>query len=115
MFKIEKKLAPEFICNLIKNSNSNYLTRSHYQITETEDGSSIDEKSKKRVPKVHKVKSGIDTVSFTGPKIWNSLPEKTKNSKTIDSFKKNLKELDLTRECPCSICKTFIPGVGYMN
>ena len=115
MFKIEKKLAPEFICNLIKNSNSNYLTRSHYQITETEDGSSIDEKSRMRVPKVHKVKSGIDTVSFTGPKIWNSLPEKTKNSKTIDSFKNNLKELDLTRECPCSICKTFIPGVGYMN
>ena len=67
MFKINNKLAPPFMCDLIEESTSRYNTRSHSIITEFENGQII------IVPKVNKVKTGIETVSFVGPKIKHCL------------------------------------------
>ena len=38
MFKIKKKLSPPFIWDLVNKSNVPHYTRSHQNITETEDG-----------------------------------------------------------------------------
>ena len=68
MFKIKNKLAPPFICDLIQESTSRYNTRSHTIVTECENGKTVEDKNIMSVPKVNKVKTGIETFSFTGPK-----------------------------------------------
>ena len=36
------------------------------------------------------VKYGTETVTYRGPKIWNLVPEKTKNASSFDIFKKEI-------------------------
>jgi hypothetical protein len=57
---------------------------------------------------------GIETFSFIGPKIWTSLSEELKNTKSLVSFKSKLKDWKFTN-CPCSICRTYVAGVGYID
>ena len=114
MFKIKNKLSPPFICDLVKESNIKYQTRSHYSITENEGQQNIDKKHVLTVPKVYKVKTGTESFSNVGPILWNSLPEDVKNADTLASFKSKVKELTFDN-CPCSICKTYIQGVGYLD
>ena len=112
MFKIRNKLAPLFISDLIQESTSRYNTRSHSIVTECENGQTIEEKNIMSVPKV-KIKTGIETFSSLGPKIWNSLSEELNNTKSLVSFKSKLK--DWKFNCPCSICRAYIAGVGYIH
>ena len=114
MFKIKNKLSPPFICDLIQESTSKYNTRSHCSITESENEVKTEKKNVMFVPQVKKVKSGIETFSFIGPKIWNTLPEEFKNTKSLVSFKSKLKDWQFTN-CPCSICRTYVAGVGYID
>ena len=65
-----------------------------------------------KIPQVHKVHTDIESLSYIGPKLWSSLPEDVRKWNTLESFK--LKELTIT-ECPCSICRTYIEGVGYFD
>ena len=118
MFKIKNKLSPPFICDLVNEldeSNVPHHTRSHYNITETEDGNlKVEKKSVMKVPSIKKVNTGTETFSFIGPKIWNSLTDDLKSTKSLSSFKSKIKDFDI-KNCPCSICKTYIPGVGYLD
>ena len=107
MFKIKNKLSPPFICDLVKESNIKYQTRSHYSITENEGQQNIDKKHVLTVPKVYKVKTGTESFSNVGPILWNSLPEDVKNADTLASFKSKVKELTFDN-CPCTICKTYV-------
>ena len=54
MFKINNKLSPPFICDLVKEFSIKYQTRSHYSITENEGKHNIDKKYVLTVPKVYK-------------------------------------------------------------
>ena len=114
MFKINNKLSPPFICDLIQESTCRYHTRSHFTITETENGTITEEKNVMSIPKANKVKMGIESFSFIGPKLWNTLSEELKNTKSLVSFKSKLKNWKFIN-CPCSICKTYIAGVGYLD
>ena len=67
-----------------------------------------------KVPSIKKVNTGTETFSFIGPKIWNSLTDDLKSTKSLSSFKSKIKDFDI-KNCPCSICKTYIPGVGYLE
>ena len=91
MFKIKNKLSPPFICDLIQESTSKYNTRSHFSITESENEIKTEKKNVIFVPQVKKVKSGIQTFSIIGPKIWDSLLEEFRN-KSLVSFKSKLKD-----------------------
>ena len=114
MLKIYNKLFAPFICNLIQESTCQYHKRSHFTITETENGTTTEEKNVTSIPKANKVKTGIESFSFIDPKLWNSLSEELKNTKSLVSFKAKLKNWKFTN-CPCSICKAYIAGVGYLD
>ena len=58
--------------------------------------------------------SGIDTISFRGPQIWQNLPLDIKNSDSLNFFKYNIKRYG-TLTCHCKLCKSFIPCVGYID
>ena len=57
---------------------------------------------------------GIDSISHLGPKLWNQVPMDIKNSGSLNSFKSKIK-LWIPRDCPCRICKIYIPNLGFKN
>ena len=67
-----------------------------------------------KVPSIKKVDTGTETFSIIGPKILSSLTDDLKSVKSLSSFQCKVKDFDI-RTCPCSIFKTYIPGVGYLG
>ena len=114
MYKIHSKISPAFICDLISESECKYQKKSHYKITGNTNGAISNLKIMMKIPQVHKVYTVIESYSHIGPKLWNTLPEVVKKSHTLESFKSKLKKLTIT-ECPCSICTTYIEGIGYFD
>ena len=57
---------------------------------------------------------GINSVSHLAPKIWDLVPQEIKNSKSLPMFKQKIK-LWIPRDCPCNLCKTYIPNLGYLE
>ena len=40
------------------------------------------------IPNINSVRLGKDFVQYVSPVIWNSIPAKVRNAKTVSSFKK---------------------------
>ena len=56
---------------------------------------------------------GTESLSNLGPRIWNLVPDKLKQLIDILAFKKEIKKWK-PKSCPCRLCKTFIPYVGFI-
>ena len=56
------------------------------------------------VPKVKTTNYGIRSISFLGPKIWNSLPNEIKLSKNANQFKILIKDWYFENKCTCNAC-----------
>ena len=63
--------------------------------------------------RVNSVRYGTETVSFLAPKIWYILPKDIKDSESLDIFKSKIKKW-IPSECPCRLCKTYVPQVGFI-
>ena len=63
--------------------------------------------------RVNSVRCGTETVSFLAPKLWDILPKDIKDSKSLDIFKRKIKKY-IPSECPCRLCKTYVPQVGFI-
>ena len=57
---------------------------------------------------------GIDTIFFSGPKIWQDLPQNIKNSDSLNLLKSNIKRYG-TLTCHYRLFESFIPCVGYID
>ena len=53
------------------------------------------------------------STSYLGPKIWEQIPAEVKNKDSLDGFKNEIKKWKPS-ECPCRICKTFVPTLGFV-
>ena len=56
---------------------------------------------------------GLETLRSFGPKIWNILPDNIKSSSNLTIFKRNIKTWTPVN-CPCRLCKPFLPGIGFI-
>ena len=56
---------------------------------------------------------GTETVSFLAPKIWDILPKEIKDSESRDIFKRKITKW-IPLECPCTLCKIYVPQVGFI-
>ena len=56
---------------------------------------------------------GSKTLRSLGPKIWNIIPENIKSTTSLSGFKHKIKNWKPV-ECPCRICATFIPDLGFI-
>ena len=66
-------------------------------------------------PNVDTVYKGEQSLRCFGPIVWNSmLPEKLKSCKSLSEFKSRIK-FWTPDNCPCKLCKTYIPGLGYVE
>ena len=59
------------------------------------------------------VRYGIESLSFLAPKIWKILPSEIKDSDTLQIFKAKIKKW-VPAECPCRLCKIYLPQVGFI-
>ena len=58
------------------------------------------------------VKYGAAIISYFAPKIWSSVPETIKISKSLDAFKYKIRQSE--PDCPSRLCKTYLQHVGFM-
>ena len=66
-------------------------------------------------PHVESVKKGDRSLRSFGPIIWNTmLPERLKECTSLDKFKDCLRSW-VPDNCPCELCKTYVPGLGYVS
>ena len=58
------------------------------------------------------VRYGTETISFLAPKIWAIVPSDIKNSRSLTSFKTNIRKWK--PDCPCRLCKRYLQHVGFI-
>ena len=97
MYKVKHNLSPLPIQDIFKRSTFLNLRN----------------KNEWAIPKVRTVNNGIETIRYRGPITWNLLPNEIKQSKSLSIFKTKIKDWK-PQGCTCRLCKTFIPGVGYL-
>ena len=95
MYKVVNDMSPE-IMNEVFKQRSNSL----YNLRHT---------SQSFVNPIHSVYNGTESVSYLGPKIWKQIPSEIQNKNSLEGFKREIKKWKPT-DCPCRICKIFIPN-----
>ena len=98
MFKVYKNLSPAIIADLFHVRQNNYNLRHDSYFA---------------IPNVKSVYHGTESLSNLGPRIWNLVPSKLKQLVNIHAFKKEIKKWK-PENCPCRLCKTYIPHVGFI-
>ena len=64
------------------------------------------------VPIPHTNKYGIETIRYTGLKLWNSLPVEIKESRTLTAFKRKIKRHQFWNS-NCGLCNRFVNNLGF--
>ena len=57
---------------------------------------------------------GLETISYRAPQLWTILPEEFKQRNTISLFKNDVRQW-ICNECPCGLCKIFVPNLGFIS
>ena len=65
------------------------------------------------IPKVKGVSKGLETIRYRGPTTWSLVPEEIKKSKSLSAFKEKIRKWKPVG-CLCKLCKTYVPGLGYL-
>ena len=66
--------------------------------------------------KSHNIKTvhyGQQSISYLAPRIWSQVPVSIQNSTTVTHFKRKIKSW-VPVNCPCRLCKTFVPNLGFL-
>ena len=72
-------------------------------------------KSKFVVPSVRKLHNGQNSIQYYGPPlIWKMIPGHIKDSETLDIFKGKIRKWKPIN-CPCGLCKKYIPNLRFIN
>ena len=56
---------------------------------------------------------GLQSIRYLAPRIWKIVPENIKESPSLQSFKRGIKQW-IPYGCPCSLCKQYVQGVGFI-
>ena len=99
MFKVSKNLAPPQMHEIFKLKDQPQYNLRYNSLF-----------SRSLVKSVYK---GTESLSFLGPKIWDILPDTSKDLPNLNSFKVALKKWRPVN-CPCRICKVYIANVGFV-
>ena len=100
MYKVKNNISPQFVHSIFQSQGIIHNTRSNACFYR---------------PNVESVYKGDLSLRSFGPIVWNQmLPEHLKNISSLTSFKENVKKWVPT-ECPCKLCKHYIPHLGYVK
>ena len=59
------------------------------------------------------VSYGKQSISYLAPVIWSQVPEEIKTCNSVNSFKNKIKQW-VPDNCPCTLCKRYLPNIGYI-
>ena len=100
MFKVKHDLSPPFMKEIFCHKGNDKGTRSGDIFVR---------------PHIESVKKGDRSLRSFGPIVWNTmLPERLKECTSLDNFKESIKSW-VPDNCPCELCKTYVPGLGYAS
>ena len=99
MFRFYNGLSPPLMNNIFK--------------LKTENSYNLRQVSEFSRPMIKNVYHGTESISYLGPKVWDILPEKLKNTDNLQHFKKEIKTWK-PDNCPCRICKVYTESVGFL-
>ena len=97
IYKFENDLSPPLIDDMFQVRKLNYDLRHFQKIANT---------------KKNSVKTGLETISFRAPQLWNLVPTDIKVALSLPTFKKKIKSW-YCDSCPCRLCKTYIASIGF--
>ena len=80
MFKAKHSLIPKNISDIFHIKNTQYNLRN----------------SDFELPRFETVRSGRNSIKYMGPLIWSKLPRHLRTIETLNSFKKNIRKVDLS-------------------
>ena len=65
------------------------------------------------MPSAKTVNHGLESLSYIGSKLWDSIPTHMKKIDSINEFKHVIKtwKPDL---CSCRVCKVYLQNIGYL-
>ena len=55
---------------------------------------------------------GLNSIPYKANQLWNLLPENLKSYPSLTLFINEI-ELWVCFKCPCNICKSYVPNLGY--
>ena len=97
LYKVVNGLSSQIFCELFTKSNIN----NNLRVT-----------SEFALPTIRTEHYGRNSLTYFGPLIWRSLPIEIKNSETLTKFQTLIKCWKPV--CPCKLCKTYIPELGFL-
>ena len=98
MYKTRNDLNPSFMQEIFCENESHYNLRNNVEFVQ---------------PRVRSVGNGTESVRFKGSQQWKMLPQTIRNSGSRARFKANVKNWK-GENCPCNLCRTFIPTLGFL-
>ena len=99
IFKVKIGQAPLIMNEIFNFTQSNtYNLRSGVQLSR---------------PLLHSTHFGTESITNFGAKIWNIIPKDLKSLDSLDTFKNRIKRW-IPKDCPCRLCKRYIPQVGFI-
>ena len=96
MFRFYNEFSPPLMNNIFK--------------LRAEDSYNLRQVSELFRPRIKSVYHGTESISYLGPKTWNTLPEKLKNVGNLEHFKKKVKTWK-PDNFPCRLCKVYTESV----
>ena len=99
IFKVKKGVAPAIMNNIFEFNDNPYSLRNDTAYFKSRN--------------VRTVRYGIETASFVGPRIWNSIPLEIKESTSLQIFKSKIKSWT-PKNCPCKLCKNYFQHLVYL-
>ena len=98
VFKIKNELAPPIMDSMFARRENPYNLRNFREF----------EMERKTT-----VKYGIESISYRSPQLWELLPEDLKSMSSLSQFKKGVRQW-ICSDCPCRLCKRFVPNLGFL-
>ena len=98
LFKVKNRFSPPFMKEIfVENAQHYYDLRKKTEF-------------KRNIVKT--VYNGTETLTFLGPRMWRIAPGYIKKSNSFEELKLKTK-LWNPENCPCRLCKRFLPQVGF--
>ena len=63
--------------------------------------------------RIKTVSWGDGNLAYFGPRIWQIIPEEIRNESNLSIFKKKKRQWKPIN-CPCRICKRYVPLLGFI-
>ena len=98
IYKTKHDLNPKFMGEIFVEKNISYSLRCNNHLS---------------VPIPRTNAYGIETIWYTGHKLWQSLPLEIKESHTLTEFKRKIKRHHFN-DCNCRLCRIYLNNLGFL-